>query len=179
MPAREGCRGGWMAGLAPATMVPSRATIITPSATVSGVRGGLPGLRRPRPPPGSGPGAAVLATTEVAAVFVCMMSSLPGARCRAPSCSEFVGVAGPEKGRPSGSLPAPQEEGGACPDRDGAHAGAGRNLLHAVQGEPGGHAHDEDEQEQEPQQRLRRAQRLYAGFGRGAAPVSLRDLALW
>ena len=46
MPAREACRWDWMAGLATATMVPSRPTIITPSATASSVSGGLPRQRR-------------------------------------------------------------------------------------------------------------------------------------
>ena len=41
-----------MAGLATATMVPSRPTIITPIATASSVSGGLPRQRRP-PPPGA------------------------------------------------------------------------------------------------------------------------------
>ena len=39
-----------MAGLATATMVPSRPTIITPSATASSVSGGLPRQRRGSPP---------------------------------------------------------------------------------------------------------------------------------
>jgi hypothetical protein len=46
MPAREACRWDWMAGLATATMVPSRPTIITPIATASSVSGGLPRQRR-------------------------------------------------------------------------------------------------------------------------------------
>ena len=52
MPAREACRWDWMAGLATATMVPSRPTIITPSATASSVSGGLPRQRRAMPPAG-------------------------------------------------------------------------------------------------------------------------------
>ena len=50
MPAREACRWDWMAGLATATMVPSRPTIITPIATASSVSGGLPRQRRSLPP---------------------------------------------------------------------------------------------------------------------------------
>ena len=50
MPAREACRWDWMAGLATATMVPSRPTIITPTATASSVSGGLPRQRRTLPP---------------------------------------------------------------------------------------------------------------------------------
>ena len=56
MPAREACRWDWMAGLATATMVPSRPTIITPSATASSVSGGLPRQRRSRPPGAAGRG---------------------------------------------------------------------------------------------------------------------------
>ncbi len=57
MPAREACRWDWMAGLATATMVPSRPTIITPSATASSVSGGLPRQRRTWPPGAAGRGA--------------------------------------------------------------------------------------------------------------------------
>src|SRR5437660_4130057 len=45
MPAREACRWDWMAGLATATMVLSRPTIITLGAAASSVSGGLPRQR--------------------------------------------------------------------------------------------------------------------------------------
>src|SRR6266705_565474 len=68
MSAREACRWDWMAGLATATIVPSRATIITPSATASSVSGGLPRQRRgPRRAPRAG--AAVTAALPVPAVL--------------------------------------------------------------------------------------------------------------
>src|SRR6266581_703813 len=66
MSAREACRWDWMAGLATATIVPSRATIITPSATASSVSGGLPRQRRgPRRAPRAG--AAVTAALAATA----------------------------------------------------------------------------------------------------------------
>src|SRR6266516_2858997 len=68
MSAREACRWDWMAGLATATIVPSRATIITPSATASSVSGGLPRQRRgPRRAPRAG--AAVTAALAATAVL--------------------------------------------------------------------------------------------------------------
>ena len=46
MSASDACRWDWIDGLATATMVPSRATIMTPKATATRVRVGLP--RQPR-----------------------------------------------------------------------------------------------------------------------------------
>src|SRR2546430_1415626 len=77
MPAREACRWDWMAGLATATMVPSRPTIITPAATASSVSGGLP--RPPRPlPPGAGrkARAGAVAAVRLARAAVMVLQQL-------------------------------------------------------------------------------------------------------
>ena len=73
MPASEAFRCSWMAGLATATIVPSSATIITPSATASRVRPGRPraGGRRPASTAGLPPRA-----TAAVAVFVSITLSL-------------------------------------------------------------------------------------------------------
>ena len=56
MSASEACRWDWIVGLATATMVPSRATIMTPRATAARVRTGSPRLaRRPAAPVGPDP----------------------------------------------------------------------------------------------------------------------------
>ena len=73
-----------MAGLATATMVPSSATIITPRATVTRVRVGLPRRRRGLLADSR---AAALAAVGLTAVFMSMRWSLPGARVREPSRS--------------------------------------------------------------------------------------------
>ena len=63
MSASEACRWDWIDGLATATIVPSRATIITPRATAARVSAGLP--RQPwrrlasSPSPRSGPAVSV------------------------------------------------------------------------------------------------------------------------
>src|SRR5439155_8059619 len=53
--------------------------------------------------------------------------------------------------RVSGLSRAALDEADACPDRDDAHSGTGRDLLCAVEAESGGHGHDKVEQEQEPE----------------------------
>ena len=80
MPASEACRWDWMAGLATATIVPSRPTIITPSATASSVRRGLP-RSRGRPPPASAGGLPPRATAVAAVVRLHHVISFP-ARAR-------------------------------------------------------------------------------------------------
>ncbi len=64
MPASDAPRLAWMAGLATATIVPSMATIITPSAAASRVQAGLP--RRLRRPPAVVVGCAPVATSSAA-----------------------------------------------------------------------------------------------------------------
>src|SRR5450756_1532832 len=170
MPAREACRWDWMAGLATATIVPSMPTIITPSATASSVRPGLP-RQRPAVPPGPVAGASP-AVLPVAFVFVLIRSSVSGARCRAPVRSEFAASGDRRSRGASGPLPALEEEGGARPERDDAHARrdlrAVNDVAVEVQAVPGGagrHRDREVEQEQEPQHRPRRGPRLLLGGG--------------
>jgi hypothetical protein len=49
--------------------------------------------------------------------------------------------------RVSGLSRAALDEADACPERDDAHSGTGRDLLGAVEAESGGHGHDEVEQD--------------------------------
>src|SRR6266571_3575218 len=91
MSAREACRWDWMAGLATATIVPSRATIITPSATASSVSGGLPRQRRgPRRAPRAG--AAV--TAALAATAGLPVPALLAGAAGLPVPAVLAGAAG-------------------------------------------------------------------------------------
>ncbi len=65
MSAGEALRSAWITGLAMATMVPSRATIMTPTATVSRVSQGWPCMLFPRAgAAGGGASAFAFLTTD-------------------------------------------------------------------------------------------------------------------